>query len=109
MADGEFHSGTELAETLGVSRSAICKQLKHLTELGIEFNAISGKGYRLESVLQLLSNTSIEKYLSSTTRSLIKELEIHHTISSTNSYLVEKSLQSKQTGIVCLAEYQNCW
>lgn len=106
LADGKFHSGTELAETLGISRSAICKQLKLLTEFGLAFNAISGKGYCLENVLELLSDTSIKKHLSSAAQSLIAELEIHHCISSTNSYLVEKSQQTKKTGIVCFAEYQ---
>jgi len=43
LADGEFHSGTELAEVLGVSRSAICKQLKGLSELGLHHSAVSGK------------------------------------------------------------------
>jgi BirA family biotin operon repressor/biotin-[acetyl-CoA-carboxylase] ligase len=106
LADGEFHSGTELAEIIGISRSAICKQLKQLTELGLEFDAISGKGYRLETALQLLSDTAIEKHLTPAVQSLITELEIHHCINSTNSYLVEKSQQTKKTGIVCFAEYQ---
>jgi len=106
LADGQFHSGTELAKSIGISRSAICKQLKCLTELGLEFSAISGKGYRLESALQLLSKTSISSELSSIASALITALEIHHNINSTNSYLVEKSQQTKETGIVCFAEYQ---
>jgi len=106
LADGQFHSGTELAKSIGISRSAICKQLKCLTELGLEFSAISGKGYRLESALQLLSKTSISSELSSIASALITALEIHHSINSTNSYLVEKSQQTKETGIVCFAEYQ---
>ncbi|MCK5829354.1 MAG: bifunctional biotin--[acetyl-CoA-carboxylase] ligase/biotin operon repressor BirA [Methylococcales bacterium] len=111
LADGQFHSGTELAETIGISRSAICKQLNNLTEIGIEFNAISGKGYCLERALQLLSETEISLFLSPITRSLIKELEIHDSINSTNSYLSDKALlkttkMTSLTGIVCLAEYQ---
>jgi len=106
LADGLLHSGTELAEKIGVSRSAICKQLKTLTELGLEFSAVSGKGYRLKKSLQLLSNIEIEKDLISTADSLISELEIHYSINSTNSHLVELSHQSNKTGIVCFAEYQ---
>jgi len=106
LADGLLHSGTELAEKIGVSRSAICKQLKTLTELGLEFSAVTGKGYRLKKSLQLLSNLEIEKDLTSTADSLISELEIHYSINSTNSHLVELSHQSNKTGIVCFAEYQ---
>jgi len=106
LADGQFHSGTDLAESIGISRSAICKQLKCLTELGLEFSAVSGKGYRLDNALQLLSKTTIESELSSKASSLMTALEIHHSINSTNSYLLEKSHQTKDTGLICLAEYQ---
>lgn len=112
LADAQFHSGTELAEEIGVSRSAICKQLKSLnTELGIGLSAISGKGYRLEYPLQLLVETQIKKQLNSAASSLISELEIHDYIDSTNHYLTDKAqLENPNTGVsggnVCFAEYQ---
>lgn len=106
LADGQFHSGTELAEKMQVSRSAICKQLKYLNVIGLEFSAITGKGYRLKSPLQLLSNAEIKHNLTFEVASLISKLEIHHSINSTNNYLVEMSHQTKQTGVVCFAEYQ---
>lgn len=106
MADGQFHSGTDLAEKIGISRSGICKHLKHLTGLGLEVVAITGKGYRLENPLQLLSKIEIEKHLSPTAISLITEMEIHDSIKSTNTYLLDKSHQQPQCGVVCFAEYQ---
>lgn len=106
LADGQFHSGRNLAEQLGVSRSAICKQIKKLTELGLEITAISGKGYCLQYSLQLLQVKEIKYYLDSTTNSLITELEIHDCINSTNSYLLNKPNQKSKSGIVCFAEYQ---
>ena len=106
LADGQFHSGTELAEIIGISRSAICKHLKHFPELGLEFSAITGKGYCLQNTLQLLSEENIKKNLTLAAHSLITALEIHNSIDSTNSYLVNKSQQIKETGIVCFAEYQ---
>ena len=54
LADGEFHSGTELADALGISRSAVWKQLNGLAELGLQHSAVSGKGYRLDNPLELL-------------------------------------------------------
>lgn len=53
LANGEFHSGTALAEALGVSRSAICKQLNGLSVLGLQHSAVSGKGYRLDKPLEI--------------------------------------------------------
>ena len=106
LADGEFHSGTELAEVLGVSRSAICKHLKVLPELGLQHSAVSGKGYRLDRPLELLAHTEIKAILSEQNKVLISALEIHDTIHSTNSYLVERSQNSAPSGLVCFAEHQ---
>ena len=112
LADAQFHSGTELAESIGISRSAICKQLKYLNdELGLDFSAISGKGYCLEYPLQLLSESKVLEYLDSTSSSMITELEIHDTIDSTNRYLSNKIQFDKfytgvKGGLVCFAEYQ---
>ncbi|WP_305907722.1 bifunctional biotin--[acetyl-CoA-carboxylase] ligase/biotin operon repressor BirA [Methylomarinum sp. Ch1-1] len=107
LADGGFHSGTELAESLGVSRSAICKQLHGLSELGIELSAVSGKGYKLQHPMALLSLRQIEQYLSPQADLLLNGVEIHDLIASTNSYLLEKAQQSGANGIACFAEFQS--
>ena len=107
LADGEFHSGTELAEALGVSRSAICKQLKGLSELGLQHAAVSGKGYRLDKPLELLAHGAINAQLSESNKTLLATLEIHDTLNSTNSYLAERSQQHAPSGLVCFAEHQS--
>jgi BirA family transcriptional regulator, biotin operon repressor / biotin---[acetyl-CoA-carboxylase] ligase len=106
LADGEFHSGTELAEVLGISRSAICKQLKGLSELGLHHAAVSGKGYRLDKPLELLTHSRINAVLSEQNKALISTLEIHDTLNSTNSYLMERSQQNAPSGFICFAEHQ---
>jgi BirA family transcriptional regulator, biotin operon repressor / biotin---[acetyl-CoA-carboxylase] ligase len=107
LADGQFHSGTELAETLNVSRSAICKQFKGLSELGLQHSAVSGKGYRLDYSLELLNQTTITQLLSKDHQSLISTLEIHDSLNSTNSYLVDYAQQQALSGFVCFAEHQS--
>lgn len=106
LADGQFHSGTELAGLLGVSRSAVWKHLSALSEFGVELLAVSGKGYRLHRPLQLLDAQLIDQYLESWVRPLLAELEIHDQIHSTNTYLLEKARQGADIGSVCLAERQ---
>jgi BirA family transcriptional regulator, biotin operon repressor / biotin---[acetyl-CoA-carboxylase] ligase len=106
LADGEFHSGTELASTLNISRSAIWKHLNTLAELGLKHSAVSGKGYRLERPLELLDKAEIMDALSDRAYSLISSLEIHDRITSTNTYLVERVLENIQSGAVCIAEQQ---
>jgi len=106
LADGAFHSGTELADALGISRSAVWKQLNGLAELGLQHSAVSGKGYRLDSSLELLEASQINAVVSDRVGALISSFEIHDQIDSTNRYLVERSQNNALSGSVCFAEYQ---
>ncbi|MGZ8975809.1 HTH domain-containing protein, partial [Methylomagnum sp.] len=45
LSDHRFHSGTELAAALGVSRTAVWKHVRDLEALGLDIAAVSGKGY----------------------------------------------------------------
>lgn len=106
LADGEFHSGTELAAELGISRSAVWKQLSGLSDFGLQHSAVSGKGYRLDNALELLAASEINEAVDDRAGALISSLEIHDQIDSTNRYLVERSQHNAVSGTVCLAEYQ---
>jgi BirA family biotin operon repressor/biotin-[acetyl-CoA-carboxylase] ligase len=106
LADGEFHSGTELADALGISRSAIWKQLNSLAELGLQHSAVSGKGYRLDNALELLDAAKINDVVTDQVGALISSFEIHDQIDSTNRYLVERSQNNGLSGSVCFAEHQ---
>jgi BirA family biotin operon repressor/biotin-[acetyl-CoA-carboxylase] ligase len=60
LADGAFHSGQVLGESLGVSRSAVWKQLQQLeSDLGIEVHKVRGRGYRLATPIVLLDPPAI--------------------------------------------------
>ncbi|MCY0112132.1 MULTISPECIES: bifunctional biotin--[acetyl-CoA-carboxylase] ligase/biotin operon repressor BirA [Pseudomonas] len=55
LKDGRFHSGQDLGEALGISRSAVWKQLQHLeAELGLSIHKVRGRGYQLATPLMLL-------------------------------------------------------
>jgi BirA family biotin operon repressor/biotin-[acetyl-CoA-carboxylase] ligase len=107
LADAQFHSGTEIAEQIGVSRAAVFKQIKKIPDLGLEINVVSGKGYQLSVALQLLSKPEIEKGLSVDVYNLITKLEVHDVLDSTNRYLVDKAQQSDNNALVCFAEFQS--
>jgi len=107
LADGEFHSGTKIAAKLAISRTTVWKQLHALTSLGLEFNAVSGKGYQLNRVLELLTHDKITANLIPETLGLINNLEIHACLDSTNSYLTAHAhLDSTASGKICLTEVQ---
>lgn len=106
LADGEFHSGTQLAESMQMSRSAIWKHLQALSALNLEVSAVSGKGYRLNQPLQLLDAALINGHLSPYTRQLISQLQLHDQIDSTNAHLLALAKQGQASGCVCVAEHQ---
>lgn len=106
LADGEFHSGTELADAVGISRTAVWKHLNGFAELGLRHSAVSGKGYRLDKALELLDSGKIYGALDDPSRACISTLELHQHIPSTNSYLLEQSHNNAAAGMVCFAEHQ---
>ena len=60
LKDGRFHSGEALGATLGVSRSAVWKQLQHLeSELNLTIHKVRGRGYQLAVPLNLLDAEAI--------------------------------------------------
>jgi len=60
LKDGNFHSGQALGQALGVSRSAVWKQLQQLeAELSLEIHKVRGRGYRLAAPISLLDADQI--------------------------------------------------
>jgi len=106
LADGEFHSGTEIAEQVGISRSAIWKHIRSLSELGLDYHALSGKGYRLNHALELLDAKKIQEILHPEVEKNISVLEVFDQIDSTNGYLMSEAGRQKNSGAICIAEYQ---
>ena len=107
LADGSFHSGTDLGRTLGVSRAAVCKNIRQLTQSGLEVHRISGRGYKLEAPLQLLDKRRILKHLGAQATEVRDRLQIVEEVDSTNRFLSEQATEEKTSnGFVCLAETQ---
>ncbi|MDF7667609.1 bifunctional biotin--[acetyl-CoA-carboxylase] ligase/biotin operon repressor BirA [Orbaceae bacterium ESL0727] len=101
LADGQFHSGEELAVLFGITRAGVNKYIKTLREWGISLSSIQGKGYCLDAPLDLLDKQKIDHYYSSTSH-----IEVIPIIDSTNQYLLNKVTQLS-SGDSCVAEFQS--
>ena len=99
LADGEFHSGEQLGEHLGMSRAAINKHVQTLRDWGVDVFTVPGKGYSLPEPVQLLDEAFI---CSEITQGKIAVLPV---IDSTNQYLLDR-LNDLNSGDACVAEYQ---
>jgi BirA family transcriptional regulator, biotin operon repressor / biotin---[acetyl-CoA-carboxylase] ligase len=104
LADGAVHSGRELGEALGVSRTAVWKQLMKLESLGLELRSYPRRGYRLMGGIDLLSEVAILAATSSSVISCIEKISCLKIVASTNNYLLEQDAVKKMA--VCLAECQ---
>lgn len=105
LAQGEFVSGQALGDSLDISRTAISKHIKALTEMGLDIYSVTGKGYKLSQPLVLLNKDDIISRLP--TNGTIPEIEVHSLIDSTNSYLLRRLPNQLSQGQVCLAEFQS--
>lgn len=107
LSDGHFHSGTELGEKLGISRTAIWKHIKVLeTDYALDVQAVQGKGYRLSKAIELLDEQKIVAGLAESAKALLAALEIKTVLDSTNYFLMQQDLEQYGVGQVVLAEMQ---
>lgn len=99
VADGEFHSGEQLGEALGMSRAAINKHIQTLKSWGLDVYTVTGKGYSLPEPIQLLDEEVILSHLHQ------PNLAVIPVIDSTNQYLLDR-MDKLPSGYACIAEYQ---
>ncbi|MRI32999.1 bifunctional biotin--[acetyl-CoA-carboxylase] synthetase/biotin operon repressor [Endozoicomonas sp. OPT23] len=106
LSDGQFHSGEELGEKLGISRAAIWKKLKSLEELGLTLDSVRGRGYRLGSGIELLDEQQILPVIEP---DITERVELHTTLStgSTNDWVRELGKLPGDKVRYCLAEHQS--
>lgn len=107
LADGRFHSGARLAAHAGVSRMTVCNAIRRLSDMGLEIDALRGRGYRLRRPVELLERETILGLVGAAVRPRIARLDVHPRIDSTNSALLREAAAGAASGTVCLAEAQS--
>jgi BirA family biotin operon repressor/biotin-[acetyl-CoA-carboxylase] ligase len=108
LADGQLHSGSELAAELGVTRSAVWKHMRQLESLQLEVVAQAGQGYRLTEPLELLDRQQIfSAYSSDLARNRCGMPNVLWVSDSTSDHLLQQSAPDSGRAQVCLAEYQS--
>lgn len=97
LADGHFRSGALLGQQLAISRAAVHKQIQALVELGVEVQAVHGRGYRLATAVEPLCPQRWQQQW---------PLAVVLTIDSTNAALMREK-RALPTGFVLFAEHQS--
>ncbi len=99
-----YVSGQELCERLGVSRTAVWKNIRTLQSEGYEIEAVSNRGYRLTGVPDTIAKEEVGSLLR--THRMGKEIHYFSQIGSTNQYAKKIAEEGAPDGSLVIADEQ---
>lgn len=102
---GDYISGEDISRRLGISRSAVWKNINSLREAGYEIESVTNRGYRILNSGDALTPTEISNGLS--TEVFGKNVLVFAEIDSTNEEAKRQAQQGAPHGSVFVAEHQN--
>ncbi len=106
LADGEFHSGAQLAAQHQVTRSGVWKAIGNLRLLGLPVKAVRNRGYRLADGVTPLSAAAILAQIAPLRRERVFKCTVLWSADSTNSTLLESPAARPGEFHVLFAENQ---
>ncbi len=89
LSDGDVHSGESLAGQLGVSRTAVWKQIRRAMDEGFSIQTIRGRGYQLKTAVDLLDQPAILNDVDPAHRERLS-LRVLDEVDSTNAEVVRQ-------------------
>ena len=104
--EGEFLSGQEVALQLEVTRAGVWKAIKALQEEGYPIEAVTNRGYALQSMPDILSAVGIEQELSEDSKQLY--IQVEKVLDSTNTRLKQMVTEGETRDMVLLGK-QEIW
>ncbi len=103
-AGGEYLSGEEISRRLGVSRTAVWKQIRRLKDAGYVFDASPKLGYRLAASVSALDTRRIASHLR--TVRFGRELTVLAKTDSTQTEAEKRAREGAPEGTLVVAEEQ---
>ena len=110
LADGEFHSGEDLAAKVGLTRARVSQVLKEAEGAGLALERMKGRGYRLLEAPDFLDAKSIRGQLDALAvaraTTLPLAVEVVDQIESTSSELMRRMQRRDVHRVALAAEWQ---
>src|SRR5260221_12633473 len=110
LSDGAFHSGEDLAATVGLTRARVSQLLKQAETAGLSLERVRGLGYRLTATPDFLSADEIRRALRNLSAKgsahPLLDIEVVDQIGSTSTELLRRSQRRDIHGAVLAAEWQ---
>ena len=99
-----YVSGQELCRKLGVSRTAVWKNIRSLQEDGYEIEAVTNRGYRLAGVPDTIAEEEVASRLQ--TERMGRQIRYFSRIDSTNQYAKRIAEEGAPDGTLIIADEQ---
>lgn len=99
-----YTSGEKIAKKLGISRTAVWKQIQNLKKIGYKIEAIKNKGYKIIQRPDTPIETEIKQKLN--TKIIGKKIYHYPTLASTNTTAKQKTLEQIPEGTIIIADTQ---
>jgi BirA family biotin operon repressor/biotin-[acetyl-CoA-carboxylase] ligase len=111
LADGDFHSGEDLAAKVGLTRARVSQVLKEAEAAGLALERIKGRGYRLLEAPDFLDPQAIKAHLAAfdAGRGVTAPItiEVVDEIDSTSTELMRRIGRRDVHGVALAAEWQS--
>lgn len=101
---GKSVSGSEIARSVGMTRSAVWKAVKQLRDEGYTICAVTNKGYCLSEDNDYLNEYSVVQHL--TTRDIGRKIDVFKSIDSTNNFAKSLAQLDAVHGTTVISEVQ---
>jgi len=110
LADGEFHSGEDLAAKVGLTRARVSQVLKDAGVAGLALERVKGRGYRLLEAPDFLDAGTVRTFLAEMAAArgapLPIAIEVVDQIESTSSELMRRAQRRDVHQTALAAEWQ---
>lgn len=110
LADGSFHSGEDLAASVGLTRARISQVLKDAEASGLALERVKGLGYRLLEAPRFLDPKAVHARLVTLSKErgvpVPVAVEVVDQVDSTSSELMRRSQRKDVHGVGLAAEWQ---
>ena len=103
-SSSEYVSGQSLAQSLGVTRQAVWKEINALKKRGFKIESVPNRGYRLSSMPGYLVAAAVKREMR--TAVIGSELIVLDSVGSTNDYLKQLGNGGCKNGTVVAAREQ---
>jgi BirA family transcriptional regulator, biotin operon repressor / biotin---[acetyl-CoA-carboxylase] ligase len=105
LADGKFHSGEVLAQSLGVSRASVNNALSGIDQYGLHLQSVRGRGYCLTNSPQWLDADKVSLLLAADAADF--QIKILDSAPSSNTLLLQRASEGAPGGSVLALEWQS--